>query len=887
MSKPIRVLLIEDNEDDALLIVRELRDGGFDPTYTRVESLEALKVELAGHEWDCIISDYSMPHFGGLAALAEVQSAGKDIPFILVSGTIGEDLAVAAMKWGAHDYIMKDKLSRLVPAIQRELKEAEAHREQVRTNAALKEIEQRFRKSFEYAPIGMALVALDGQWLQVNPALCHIVGYTKEELLGITFQTMTHHDELEADLRQVDRLVTGEIQSYHMEKRYRHKLGHYIWVQLAVSLVRDPHDRPSYFIAQIQDIAERKDSMRQIRFLAEAVNSTRDCIFLTDIEGRILFVNPAVPETYGYSLDELTGKDISLLLSTTNPRGLEARIREKTLSGGWKGDLIHCRSDGSEFPVELWTSLIRDESGSPAALIGVARDISARVAAEKHLRESEEEFRLISENVADMIVVLTPDGKRVYNNPSYTTILGDPAVLQGTESFQEIHPDDRERVRQIFLETVRTGVGQRTEYRFLLKDGSVRDIESQGSVIRGDDGKVLRVVVVSRDVTEQKKLEQQFLRAQRMESIGTLASGIAHDLNNVLAPIMMAIEIIRGKLTDPNGKKLLDTIEKSAQRGSDIVKQVLAFGRGVTGEQISLQLKHVIKEVTKIADETFPKSIEIRSNIPKDLWTVSADPTQMHQVLLNICVNARDAMPGGGSITIAAENVTLDENYSRMHIEAKPGPYVVMSIADTGTGIPENIRERIFEPFFTTKEVGKGTGLGLSTVLAIMRSHNGFVDVYSEPGKGTTFRIYIPASTSGAAAPAETTKADLLMGRGELILVIDDEAAIREITRETLETYGYAVILGRDGAEGIAVFAEHRKRIKVVITDLMMPVMDGTAVIHALQHMDPEVKIIAASGMAADGRLPSFSNRTVRASLVKPYTAEKLLLSLAQVLGRG
>ena len=595
-------------------------------------------------------------------------------------------------------------------------------------------------------------------------------------------------------------------------------------------------------------------------------------------------MNDAFRYRYGYTTEELLGKEVSIVRQPDTPPSIADRILHETLSGGWHGEILNRRKDGTVFPVELWTSVVRNEAGIPVALVGVARDIADRKMAEQELRHSEERFRLIAENVADMIAVLDLDGRRIYNSPSYESILGDPESLKGTDGFQEIHPEDLERVKQVFRETVRTGVGQRIEYRLLGNDGAAHDIDSKGSLIRDSDGKVSRVVVVSRDVTEQKRLAAQFLRAQRMESIGTLAGGIAHDLNNVLSPIMLAIGILRRTTHDPGGQKILNTIEISAKRGADIVKQVLAFGRGVGGDRILVQLKHVINEVVKIAGETFPKSIELDTEIPRDLWMVSADPTQMHQVLLNIMVNARDAMPLGGSLTISAENVNLDENCARVHVEAKPGAYVSIVITDTGTGIPTDIREKIFEPFFTTKEIGKGTGLGLSTTLAIVKSHGGFIILESEVGKGTTFRVYIPATRTASPVVGESEAADLPMGNGELILIIDDEAAIREITKETLLAHGYNALAASDGAEGVAVFVENKKQIKAVITDIMMPVMDGMAAIRALKRINPTVKIIAASGLTAKGKITTPSDPNVQAFLTKPYTAENLLNTLAAAL---
>jgi PAS domain S-box-containing protein len=755
--------------------------------------------------------------------------------------------------------------------------------ERKRVQEALSESERRFHQLFDEAPAGYHELDIQGRIVEVNRTELEMLGYKAEEML--------HHPawefivESETSRETITTKIAGSIQSDHpYERTFRRKDGTILKVLIKDRVLRNEAGKIVGIRSTVQDITERKNAEREFTLMAQTVASARDCISITDLENRLVFVNDAFRTTYGYTTEELLGKDIGILRSPNTPAALTDPILQDTLDGGWHGEILNRRKDGSDISVELWTSVVKDEAGTPVAMVGVARNIADRQTAEEHLRQSEEQFRLIAENVADMIAVLDLDGRRIYNSPSYESILGDLGSLKATDGFQEIHPQDRERVKQVFQETVRTGIGQRLEYRFLLKDGSVRSIDSKGSVIRDSDGRISRVIVVSRDVTEEKRLAAQFLRAQRMESIGTLAGGIAHDLNNVLAPIMMAIEVLRSKISDPGGQKLLDTIGTSAKRGADIVRQVLAFGRGVEGDRILVQLKHIVIEVVKIAGQTFPKSIDIRTDIPRDLWTVSADPTQMHQVLLNMLVNARDAMPNGGTLTISAENIKLDETYSRMHLEAKPGAYMSLSITDTGTGIPSDIREKIFEPFFTTKEIGMGTGLGLSTTLAIVRSHKGFINVYSELGKGTTFRIYIPATGTGSGVAAAGEEADLPTGNGELILIIDDEAAIREITKETLQAYGYKAMTASDGAEGVALFAENKKNIKAVITDIMMPVMDGTAAILALKKISPHVKIIAASGLTAKGQFTTPSDSNIQAFLTKPYTAEKLLKALAAAL---
>jgi nitrogen-specific signal transduction histidine kinase/ActR/RegA family two-component response regulator len=391
------------------------------------------------------------------------------------------------------------------------------------------------------------------------------------------------------------------------------------------------------------------------------------------------------------------------------------------------------------------------------------------------------------------------------------------------------------------------------------------------------------------DQTERKRLEAQFLRAQRMEGIGTLAGGIAHDLNNVLAPILMSIELLKLDLRDkPQMLKTLETIEGSARRGADLVRQVLTFARGLDGQRVAVNVRHLLNDLQQIIRETFPRNIDIKvaGGPPSDLWPIAGDPTQLHQVLLNLAVNARDAMPRGGSLAFTAENITIDQQYAATSRDVTAGPYVVLKVADTGVGIPPEIRDRIFEPFFTTKEVGKGTGLGLSTAHAIVKSHGGFVTVYSETGRGTTFKVYLPADPALRSRPSAPEVVDLPRGRGELVLVVDDESSIRDITQRTLEAFGYHVLTASDGAEAVAVFAQHRERIALVLTDMLMPVMDGPAVIMALTRMQPSVRIIAASGLNANDNLAKAVNAGVKDFLPKPYAADTLLRLFREVLDR-
>jgi two-component system, cell cycle sensor histidine kinase and response regulator CckA len=377
------------------------------------------------------------------------------------------------------------------------------------------------------------------------------------------------------------------------------------------------------------------------------------------------------------------------------------------------------------------------------------------------------------------------------------------------------------------------------ELHQLTKDGREIIVESRWTLVRDDKGEPKSILTVNTEITQKKQLEAQLLRSQRLESIGTLAGGIAHDLNNVLAPILMSVQVLQMKLREEQHQQVLKTLENNVKRGANLVKQVLSFARGIEGKRTIVQVKQVIFEIEQIITETFPKSITCEINIAENLWYVSGDTTQLHQVLMNLVVNARDAMPEGGILTICAENITIDQHYARMNIDAQIGSYIVINVADTGIGMPKEVEERIFEPFFTTKELGKGTGLGLSTALGIIKNHGGFVNVYSEVNKGTQFKVYLPAAVINETQ-WQIPEPEPCPGGGELILVVDDEAAIREITKSSLESYNYRVLTAGDGVEAVSIYAEQVQEISVVLLDMMMPAMDGAIAIHRLQKINPD-----------------------------------------------
>ena len=513
-------------------------------------------------------------------------------------------------------------------------------------------------------------------------------------------------------------------------------------------------------------------------------------------------------------------------------------------------------------------------------------EATERKRAMEALQQSEEKYHTLIDNIQDGVFIIQ-DSKIQFANEAFAKVCGYTVEEVIGKDFRElVAPEDLEMVADRYRRRQEEeDVPREYEFHMMHKDGKTKILVNMNFGLITYRGRVASMGTV-KDITEKKRLESQLLHAQRMESIGKLAGGIAHDINNVLTPIMISQELLQEKLTDEESKRLLNTIERSTQRGANLMKQITSFARGVEGERNPLQVTGIISELEKIAEETFPRNIEIKTDIPKDLWTISGDVTQLHQVLMNLFVNARDAMSNGGILSISAENLLIDEDYAGINTEAKIGPYIVITISDTGTGIPAKILDRIFEPFFTTKEHGKGTGLGLSTSLGIVKSHGGFITVYSEVGKGTAFKVYLPAITTNEIQKAEERQLELPAGHGESILVVDDEDQILEINKKILEKHGYKVITASDGKEAIALYLQQREliKVKVVLMDMMMPVMDGQASIRATRKINPEVKIIAVSGLVEKDKLAKVDDVHVQAFLSKPYTAEKLLRTIHEVL---
>jgi PAS domain S-box-containing protein len=556
-----------------------------------------------------------------------------------------------------------------------------------------------------------------------------------------------------------------------------------------------------------------------------------------------------------------------------------------------RGKIFHCQASSCEYRIITKQGNVRwledscrpfwDEAQSRyARVFGAARDITERKQAQldssylAYIVESSEDA-IISKQLDDIITSWNKGAERIFGYTAEEVIGNDISII--------IPPAKRDEEKEIFESLKRHQRVDHHETIRIRKDGQLIDVALTLSLIEDVSERIIGASMIMRDITDTKRRAAQLMREQRLESVGTLAGGIAHDLNNILAPIVMSISLLKRKLPDESSRTMLNTLEKNAQRGADLIKQVLSFARGAQGDRATISIKPLLSETARIIHATFPRAIATSIILPDDSWRIMGNINQLHQVLICLCMNARDAMPNGGNISINAANVEIDENFTRRHIDAIKGKFVEIIVADNGCGIGEEIIDRIFEPFFTTKELGNGAGLGLSTALGIIKSHGGFIDVESAIGKGSIFKIYLPALVDAEPQQSESESEELLKGHGELILFVNSETATCEIAKATLETYRYRALLANDGAEATALFAIYKEEIRVALIDMRIPIMDGPTTIMALRKIDPNVKIIAVTDLITENA-DKIADLNISTILQKPYSGDILLKTLRQIL---
>ncbi len=596
--------------------------------------------------------------------------------------------------------------------------------------------------------------------------------------------------------------------------------------------------------------------------------------------GNFIEVNQIACQRLGYTREEMLHMSPLELDAPQEPERIPRLMGQIFAEGGAIFEALHVTKDGRQIPVEISAHVF--ELNGQRMLLSIARDLTERKRAEAAMELQGAALAA----AANAIVITDTKGTIEWANPAFTAFTGFSVDEARGKNPRELIKSGQHAAAfyKELWDTILAGRVWRGEMINRRKDGTLYTEDMTITPLRDAAGTITHFIAIKQDITERKNLEAHLLRTQRLESVGRLASGVAHDLNNILAPILLSPALLRPALTDPDARSLVDTIEASAQRGAEIVKQLLTFGRGLKGERIPLQLRTLVREMLKIMRETFPKDITVHTQLPAEVPLVTGDATQLHQILMNLCVNARDAMPAGGELKIVLEPVTLDATAAAAIPGARPGSFVVLCVGDTGTGIAAENLDKIFDPFFTTKPIGEGTGLGLSTVLGIVRSHAGFVQVQTAPGQGTQFRIYLPVAEKDAALQPAAQATPHVAGQGELVLVVDDEEHLRHMTRRFLENSGYRVIEAQDGLEALQMLETRREPPRVVVTDLIMPRMDGPTLIRTVREKKINVKIVALGGLPPAPEILQALGLTPQTFVAKPFTSAALLAALRAVL---
>ena len=991
MPAPLKVLIVDDSEQDALLIVRELQQRGYEPAYERVETPKAIKAALEQKAWDVVISNFVVSQCTALEVLALLQEKNLDLPFIIVSDTMSEDIALQAMKAGAHSFFKKKNIKLLVPAVERGLREVTIQRERKRAEEKLKVSEQNYRELYENLRDGWAQIDEYGRIVQSNPAFRQMTGYSEEELLHLTYKNLTPEKWHAIENRILNEQVRARGYSNLYEKEYRRKDGTIFPIELRTyhvpnepfpaswafvreiterkqaeealkvsgerfriaaeatndliwewniingtlewfgaideklgyfsrefprtieawenSIHPDDHDRvmasldrhlktkasyyeeyfikrkdgtfrfwidqgkavwdaegnPLKMIGACTDITERKqaeEALRQSQLQQKALlDNIPDAAWLKDSESRFVAVNEALAKASGYSTENLVGKtDFEIWpkddaeLYRSEDQEIIATKQKKVIEQSFMD------SSGKVSWVEKIKTPILDEKEKVIGTAGISRNITKRKQTEQELRENErkyqsfyQEFLVLFDAVPENMHLISPDLKLIWiNQTSAASLNKTRSDLIGQYCYQVRH--NRSEPCEI-CPVQKTFHSKRIEFdEVTAPDGVVWDLRA--APIIDDQGEVKSVVELARNITEKKKafqdmisLQEQLRQSQKMEAIGRLAGGVAHDFNNLLTVIQVNTELaLRGLAHDDSLKLKLDDIKKATERAANLTRQLLAFSRRQVLNLKVINLNFILEDLEKMLHRIIGEEIELITSFADDLGRVKADPGEIEQVIINLAVNAKDAMPHGGTLTIATANVELDDQYVRGHLGTLPGSYVAISVADTGVGIPKEIHEQIFDPFFTTKEKGKGTGLGLATVYGIVKQSGGDIQVYSELGKGTTFKVYFPRVDEPLEVIEKKEGAEEAPRGNETILVVEDDSSVRKIAVQILMNQGYNVMVAESGGDALLICEQEKNPIHLVLTDVLMPKMSGPELIERLKKVRKDFKVLYMSG---------------------------------------
>ncbi|HLP16293.1 MAG TPA: PAS domain S-box protein [Bacteroidota bacterium] len=874
-----KILIVEDELIQALDVQSTLERLDYAVTTIAASAQEAMDA-VEKDQPDLILMDIKLEGpLDGIAA-AQLIHAKYDVPIVYMSANPDIGTFERAINSNPFGYVLKpfqegELRTAVELALYKHTSERKIHESQHRLSVILRSIDD-------------AVIATDERGIIqfMNSVAESLTGWSEKKACG---KNITDIITLRSDQNDAEAPLSflhTEQAGYEMRNSGESLLictnGTVKYVVYTLQPVSDEKERTTGIVLTMRDITEHRYTEEHLRTLFRAMEQSPASVVITDASTQITYVNKKYTEITGFTQAELIGRNPRIVKSGLTPPETYREMWQTVNAGNeWRGEFLNKKKNGELFWESNVISPVLDTDGKITHILAVKEDITERRRVEELIREQASLLDIAN----DAIIVCDLDNYIIFWNKGAERMYGwakEEAVGSNTTSLLYAH-ERSSKNNEVLMATLANDQWA-GEIRQQAKDKHELTVQSRWNLVRDKRGNLKSILIVNTDITEKKVLEAQFLRAQRMESLGTLAGGIAHDLNNVLAPILMSIQILKGRTSDEKMLRILTTLETSAMRGGEMVKQILVFARGMGGEQSLIDPHHLVHDVQSILKETIGKKIHVVTRTDDELWKIVGDLTQLHQVLMNLCINARDAMPNGGSLTITCENTHVDDHLARVLPNVDAGSYVLLTVSDTGVGMTHEVIEKIFDPFFTTKDLGKGTGLGLSTVHAIVKSHGGFINVVSELGRGSTFKVYFPAFAPTDDMMPAAQSGPLVKGKGECILVVDDEVAIREITKSTLSSFNYSVLTAADGTEALAIFAQHADDIDLVLTDMMMPFMDGPTTVRAIRKINPSVKVITTTGMTENFDRTMLADEPIQGFLPKPYTAVRLLEAIQQVL---
>jgi two-component system, cell cycle sensor histidine kinase and response regulator CckA len=886
---PLKVLCLEDSPQDLEIIRELLIEAGFDLSMEWVDTEKKYTSLLRTKEFDVILSDFKLPGFDALGALRLHNEICPKIPFICVSGSIGEETAIELIKKGAVDYVLKDRMVRLPSAIKRVLDEIKEKNARQQAEEALRESEQRFQVLAENSPVGIFQTDMNGSTIYVNPQWCRIADLSEKEAMGTGWLKAVHSEDRER-LESGWKEATQVHNNSYAEYRFVHKDGAIAWVIGQAIPIRDSKHTIVGYVGTITDITERKGAEEELQFRNLLMSTQQevsiDGILVTNEMGKIVSYNNQFVKMWNISPDVIESKIDRLILEAILNKMTEPRESVEKMDY-----IVTHKNESSWNEITLKDNRIFDHHSTPMwgadkkyyGRVWHFRDITERKNIENALRESEKNYRELINGMNETVWIIDFNGDLVDVNDTAIKTLGYSKEELIRIGLFEIDSSLKKEDIKALAGTMPEDELQIFETTHKAKDGKIIPVEVYSSLIVYQGKK--SILSIARDITERKRAEEAVRQMQKMEGLGTLAGGIAHDFNNILGIILAYNTGIKRYKDDPKKMELAtDTITKAVDRGKTLVQQILTFARKTETAFGAVNVNEVVMEIMTMILETFPKTLTYAQNFEKGLPYINADRNQLYQALLNLCVNARDAMPNGGMLTINTRIVTGADLIVK-HPDIMDNNYICIEVNDTGEGMSDDVKMRIFEPFFTTKGIGKGTGLGLSVVFGVIQTHKGFVDVESEVGKGTTFKLYLPAlKAEEPIIEKEEEKLEEIRGGTETLLVVEDEEMLMMSLQMLLVEKGYNVLPARDGMEALKIYQENKNGIALVLTDLGLPAITGLEVCQRIKKIKSNERVILATGYLDPDMKAELLEAGIQNILYKPYDLKRVLKVVREVL---